>query len=68
MRGVHRKMAMPVATANDHPLVPDALVRIVRQLDPLALALVDEAGDFVALVDLTPTGRSHADWACPKAR
>ncbi len=49
MTGEHRETAMHVLIADDHPLVRDALARIVRQLDPLAT--IDQAGDFAALVE-----------------
>lgn len=41
---------MRFVVADDHPLVRDALTRIVRQLD--SQASVDEAGDFHTLVAL----------------
>ena len=40
---------MHVLIADDHPMVRDALARLVRQLDPQAR--VDEAGDFQTLVE-----------------
>ena len=40
---------MDVLIADDHPMVRDALSRIVRQIDPDAR--VDEAGDFRSLVE-----------------
>ena len=49
MTGEPRQTAMHLLIADDHPLVRDALARIVRQLDPLAT--IDEAGDFLALVE-----------------
>ena len=50
---------MYVLIADDHPLVRDALARIVRQLDPQVR--VDEAGDFGGVLRMprtrTPTCR-----------
>ncbi len=40
---------MNVVIADDHPLVRDALARVVRQLDPQAR--VSEAGDYGGLLD-----------------
>ena len=41
---------MYVVIADDHPLVRDALARVVRQIEPQAR--VEEAGDFAALCAL----------------
>ena len=45
---------MYVLIADDHPMVRDALSRIVRQIDPQAR--VEEAGDFRTLVEQVESG------------